>query len=149
MLRWGDISLAYKISDLKEIEVIRCDLAKIGYIYFLCNPEDEILYIGQTRYFVHRMKNHRVKKSWEQHNIANIYFSIIHSNDLKTIEKKLIKKYSPILNIVHNGDEDSKESFKINDNINKSAKAKKKHKKVETPHIWDFMKGFKDVKRVL
>jgi len=70
---------------------------RINAIYFICDPEGEIIYIGKTKNLVHRIRYH--EKTIDG---GSVYFLETPSKTIDKMESNFIKICSPRLNIKDN-----------------------------------------------
>lgn len=72
-------------------------------IYYHIGERAEIIYVGQSRHFVERQKDHRRGSRW-WNEIESIEWEEFPSESLDHEEKVLIQQLRPRFNIMHNGD---------------------------------------------
>lgn len=73
------------------------------YIFAIPIPpytESEIVYVGSSKNLKKRLLGHEIKKEIKRDFFKTYFF---YCEDFISLEKSLIKKYSPRLNIKHNG----------------------------------------------
>lgn len=78
---WND----YKLFNLNKDECV---------IYSLYDQEDNIIYIGRTQNFLHRMIAHKIEKR----NIKKVRYFMTQQKISEEVEKQLIQLYKPKLN---------------------------------------------------
>jgi len=67
---------------------------KICSVYFLCEPDGEIVYIGSTVDIVHRMDHHEKK-----FNGCLVYYFDVHEKCRTKVERTLICRIKPRMNV--------------------------------------------------
>ncbi len=64
-----------------------------GYVYFLANEKNEVVYVGQSTSLENRVRSHRAEKAF-----SSVYFVKVNLADINAIEEIFIAIFNPKLN---------------------------------------------------
>jgi len=84
------------IKNNKELNIEQYNFLKGSFIYFICEPTGEIIYIGSTAFPQFRFRSHSEKIEFYD---KPIYFFSCQIENCKELERKLIIKINPKYNI--------------------------------------------------